>query len=128
MSAVASGGLRELVRAYGIRPVDDVPFLPAPLPYWPEDDEEATQARLRLLSYEVPAADWRPIACQGTPAQPPRRFVDGSAFMRQGVLFNVAGQRRPGVLACIAAMALDLRGAELVRTPGSLRVETVLCL
>ncbi len=83
---------------------------------------------MRQLSYEVPASQWRPIPCQGEPAYPPSRFIDGSIFSRTVAVFTVDGRRRPVILASVGALALHLNGRRLERRPGSLRLETVLCL
>jgi hypothetical protein len=121
--------LRELARRYDARPLDDRPYEPLPLADQAlEQDEEALKARLRQLSYELPASEWRPIPCRGQPLDPPRRFIDGSVFSRSVAAFSVEGRRRPAVLACLGALALHLEGGRLVRPPGDFRVRTVLCL
>jgi len=121
--------LRSLADRYGIRAIDDAPFTPLPLADQAlEDDEAALKARMRQLSYEVPASQWRPIPCQGEPSDPPRRFIDGSIFSRTVAVFTVEGRRRPAILACVGALALHLEGRRLARPAGSLRLETVLCL
>ena len=121
--------LRELAQAYRVRAIDDAPFTPLPLADQAlEEDEAALKARMRQLSYEVPAGEWRPIPCLGEPVSQPRRFIDGSVFSRTVAVFTVEGRRRPAVLACVGALALELDGRRLVRSSGSLRLETVLCL
>jgi hypothetical protein len=121
--------LRELARRYDARPLDDRPYEPLPLADQAlEQDEEALKARLRQLSYELPASEWRPIPCRGQPLDPPRRFIDGSVFSRSVAAFSVEGWRRPAVLACLGALALHLEGGRLARPPGDFRVRTVLCL
>ena len=63
--------LRELARRYDARPLDDRPYEPLPLADQALDqDEEALKARLRQLSYEMPASEWRPIPCGGEPRRP----------------------------------------------------------
>jgi hypothetical protein len=121
--------LRELARRYDARPLNDRPYEPLPLADQALDqDEEALKARLRQLSYELPASEWRPIPCGGEPIDPPRRFIDGSVFSRSVAAFSVDGRRRPAVLACLGALALHLEGGRLVRPPGDFRLRTVLCL
>jgi hypothetical protein len=121
--------LRELARRYDARPLNDRPYEPLPLADQALDqDEEALKARLRQLSYELPASEWRPIPCGGEPIDPPRRFIDGSVFSRSVAAFSVEGRRRPAVLACLGALALHLEGGRLVRPPGDFRLRTVLCL
>ena len=117
--------LKELAELYSVRAIADVPFPPPGVPF-DEGDEDAIASRLRLISYEVPSEEWRAIDCHGTPVDAPRRFIDGSVFTRQAIAFKVDGQPRPGVLACVGAMALDLHGRQLTRVPGSLSVDTVL--
>lgn len=121
--------LRELARRYDARPLNDRPYEPLPLADQALDqDEEALKARLRQLSYELPASEWRPIPCGGEPIDPPRRFIDGSVFSRSVAAFSVEGRRRPALLACLGALALHLEGGRLVRPPGDFRLRTVLCL
>jgi len=123
--------LKELARRYDARPLDDAPYEPLPLADQAlEQDEEALKARLRELSYETPASEWRAIACQraGDPIDAPRRFIDGSIFSRSVAAFSVEGRRRPAVLACLGALALQLEEGRLVRPPGGFRLRTVLCL
>lgn len=121
--------LREIARRYGVRAIDDAPFGPLPLADQTlDEDEEALKARMKQLSYEVPAGEWRPLACEGEAERPPRRFIDGSVFSRTVAVFNVDGTRRPCVLACVGAMALEMEGRSLVRRPGSVKLETVLCM
>jgi len=121
--------LRELARRYDARPLNDRPYEPLPLADQAlEQDEEALKARLRRLSYELPASEWRPIPCGGEPLDSPRRFIDGSVFSRSVAAFSVEGRRRPAVLACLGALALHLEGGRLVRPPGCFRLRTVLCL
>jgi hypothetical protein len=121
--------LRELARRYDARPLDDRPYEPLPLADQAlEQDEEALKARLRQLSYELPASEWRPIPCGGEPHDPPRRFIDGSVFSRSVAALSVEGRRRPAILACLGALALHLEGKRLVRPPGGFRLRTVLCL
>ena len=121
--------LRELARRYDARPLDDRPYEPLPLADQAlEQDEEALKARLRQLSYELPASEWRPIPCLGEPIDPPRRFIDGSVFSRSVAAFSVDGRRRPAVLACLGALALHLEGGRLVRPREGFRLRTVLCL
>jgi len=121
--------LRELARRYDARPLDDRPYEPLPLADQALDqDEEALKARLRQLSYELPASEWRPVPCGGEPLDSPRRFIDGSVFSRSVAALSVEGRRRPAVLACLGALALHLEGGRLVRPPGDFRLRTVLCL
>lgn len=121
--------LRSLAQRYGVRAIDDVPFAALPLgDQTLEDDEDALRIRTRQLSYELPAGEWRAIACSGEPVEPPRRFIDGSVFSRTVAVLTVDGRRRPAILACLGALALELDGRRLVRSEGSLRAETVLCL
>ncbi len=128
VNGAASADLRALASQYGIRAIDDVPFAPLPLADQSLDDEEEDlRADARELSYEVPADDWRGIPCSGEPAEPPRRFIDGSVRGRMVAVFSVGGQLRPAMLACLGALSLELDGKRLVRPPDSVRVETVLC-
>jgi len=121
--------LRSIAEIYRVRAVNDVPFSPLALTdQVSEEDEESLKARVRQLSYEVPTSEWRPIPCQGEPVYLPRRFIDGSLFSRTVAMLYVEGRPRPAVLACVGALALQMEGRRLVRSPGSLRVETVLCL
>ncbi len=121
--------LGALARTYRIRAIDDAPYTPLPLAEQTiDEDEAALKIKLRQLSYELPAGKWQPIVCEGEPSYPPHRFIDGSVFSRTIAVLIVAGQRRPAVLACIGALSLQLEGRRLVRSPGSLRMETVLCL
>ena len=121
--------LRRIAREYGVRPVDDAPFAPLPLADQALDaDEEALKAKMSQLSYEVAAGEWRPIISGGEPVEAPRRFIDGSIFSRTVAVFTVEGMRRPCILACVGALALELDGRNLRRTPESMRVETVVCL
>jgi hypothetical protein len=92
------------------------------------EDEDAMRIRTRQLSYELAAGDWQPVPCAGSPAEPPTRFIDGSVFSRTVAVLTVDGSRRPAILACLGALALDMDGRRLVRPAGSLRAETVLCL
>lgn len=121
--------LGALARTYRMRAIDDAPFSSLPLADRAVDEDEAAlQIRLDQLSYEVPAGQWQPVPCAGQPSEPPHRFIDGSVFSRTVGIFSVDGQRRPAVLACVGALSLHLEGRRLVRTPGSLRMETVLCI
>jgi hypothetical protein len=121
--------LRELARRYDARPLDDRPYEPLPLADQALDqDEEALKARLRQLSYELPASEWQPISCGGEPVDAPCRFIDGSVFSRSVAALSIEGRRRPAVLACLGALALHLEGRRLVRPPGDFRLRTVLCL
>jgi hypothetical protein len=121
--------LRAFARSYGLRAIDDAPFVPLPLADQSPDDEEAElKARTRQLSYEMSLAEWRAIDCAGEPVEPPRRFIDGSVFSRTVAVFTVAGRRRPAILACVGALALEMDGRALSRPAGSVRIETVLCL
>jgi hypothetical protein len=121
--------LRELARRYDAWPLNDRPYEPLPLADQALDqDEEALKARLRQLSYELPASEWRPIPCGGEPLDSPRRFIDGSVFSRSVAALSVEGRRRPVLLACLGALALHLEGGRLVRPPGDFRLRTVLCL
>ncbi|TMA61547.1 MAG: hypothetical protein E6J80_00005, partial [Deltaproteobacteria bacterium] len=121
--------LRSIAKTYRMRAVNDAPFNPLPLADQVlEEDEETLKSRVRQLSYEVPASEWHSIACQGEPANPPHRFIDGSVFSRTVALFTVEGRRRPAILACVGALALQLEDRRLVRSKGSLHLETVLCL
>jgi hypothetical protein len=129
MKLVADGSLRAFARTYQVRALDDAPFTPLPLADQAlEDDEAELKARLSQLSYELPAAEWRAVVCQGEPLEPPRRFIDGSVFSRTVAALSVEGRRRPALLACVGALALELDDRRLVRPPGSLRLESVLCL
>jgi hypothetical protein len=120
--------LQEFVRAYDVRALNDAPVTPKPLMEHAEDeDEEDLKARLERLSYEVPASDWRAIHCTGTPVAAPRRFIDGSVNARTVAVISVGGQRRPIILACIAALALELVGRDLNRRTAP-SIETVVCL
>lgn len=135
-SPPATSALRELARRYDARPLDDRPYDPLPLADQAlEEDEEALRARLHELSYELPASGWRPVPCEGDAARPeggpidaPRRFIDGSVFSRTVAAFSVEGRRRPIILACLGALALDLKGRRLVRPTDGYRLRTVLCL
>ena len=135
-SLSAASPLRELARRYDARPLDDRPYDPLPLADQAlEQDEEALRARLQELSYELPASGWRPVPCEGDSAPPaaapidaPRRFIDGSVFSRTVAAFSVEGRRRPAILACLGALALDLEGRRLSRPPNGFRLRTVLCL
>lgn len=121
--------LRSIAKTYRMRAVNDAPLSPVPLAdQVAEEDEEGLKARVRQLSYEVPASEWHSISCQGEPVHLPRRFIDGSLFSRTVAMFTVEGRRRPAVLACVGALALQMEGRRLVRSLGSLHVETVLCL
>lgn len=121
--------LKALAERYGVRAIDDAPFMPLPLADQAmEEDEAALKAQTRQLSYEMPLGQWRPIPCQGDPAYPPSRFIDGSIFSRTVAVFTVDGQRRPVILASVGALALHLNGRRLERRPDGLRLETVLCL
>ncbi len=112
-----------------MRAVDDAPFAPLPLPEQSQrEDEEALKARMKRLSYEVPAAEWRALPCSGEPSDAPQRFIDGSVFSRTVAVLTVDGARRPCVLASLGALALRISGRSLVRASGSLRMETVLCV
>jgi hypothetical protein len=129
MKLVADGSLRAFARTYQVRALDDAPFTPLPLADQAlEEDEAELKARLSQLSYELPAAEWRAVVCQGEPLEPPRRFIDGSVFSRTVAALSVEGRRRPALLACVGALALELDDRRLVRPPGSLRLESVLCL
>ena len=128
--------LRELARRYDARPLDDRPYDPLPLAHQAlEQDEEALNARMLELSYELPASGWRPVPCEGEPDQPavapvdaPRRFIDGSIFSRTVAAFSIEGRRRPAILASLGALELHLDGRRLHRPDGAFRVRTVLCL
>jgi hypothetical protein len=127
--ALVDSPLRAFARSYGLRAVDDAPFVPLPLADQSPDDEEAElKARTRQLSYEMPLAEWRAVDCAGEPFEAPRRFIDGSVFSRTVAVFTVDGRRRPAILACVGALALEMAGARLSRPAGSLRLETTLCL
>ena len=125
--------LKELARRYDARPLDDRPYEPLPLADQAlEQDEEALKARLRQLSYETPASEWRPVACDGahggTPVDAPRRFIDGSVFSRSVAVLSIDGRRRPAILACLGALALHLETGRLVRPADGFRLRTALCL
>src|SRR5690348_1629316 len=108
--------LADLARRRGFTPVSDAGFVALPhLEQAEQDDEEAAGARLRELSWELPAADWRPIDCGGEPARPPRRFIDGSLTSRTVGVVAVDGARRPLVLAAVGALELCLEGRHLRR-------------
>jgi hypothetical protein len=127
--ALSQPPLKALAAKYRVRAVNDVPFTPLPLAdQLADEDEAALKARTRQLSYEMPLSQWRGIPCQGEPAHPPRRFIDGSIFSRTVAVFTVDGRRRPAILASVGALALHLNGRRLERHPGSLRLETILCL
>jgi hypothetical protein len=118
--------LRAVAHRYGVQAVDDAPFGAQPLERHGADEESAE--RLANLGWEQPLEAWRPIATSGTPVQPPRRFVDGSVNGRTVATLTVSGRLRPALLAVVGAMALDLDGRELRRTPGSLHTESMLCV
>jgi hypothetical protein len=121
--------LKQLARRYDARPLDDRPYEPLPLADQAlEQDEEALKARLRQLSYEMPASEWRPISCDGDPVDAPQRFIDGSVFSRSVAVFSVEGRRRPAILACLGALALHLEAGRLQRPPDGVRLRTALCL
>lgn len=125
----ASDSLRALARTYAVRAVDDAPFSPLPLADQAlAEDEDALGARVQKLSYEAPTSQWCAIPCHGEPSEPPRRFIDGSVFSRTVAVLTVRERRRPAVLACVGALALQLEGGVLRRSAESLRVETGLCL
>ncbi len=126
--ATAREELRRLREDLGFSPVDDSSFAPLPLADQTlEDDEHAVHLRWRV-SYECQAAHWKPIECSGTPAHPPRRFIDGSIFSRTIGLLRFAGKARPAVLASVGALALELSGTTLQRPANGLRLECVLSL
>lgn len=121
-------GLRNWASAYNVRALDDAPVAALPLAdlsSWEDEGEEA--ARIQRLTYEE-GGQWAPIPCEGLPAVPPRRFIDGSVFSRTVAAVSVDGHLRPVVLACIGALSLHLDGRRLIRPAQSVRVETVLCL
>jgi hypothetical protein len=125
----ASDILRSIAKTYRIRAVNDAPFGSVPfMGQSSAEDEEDPKARARQLSYETPASEWQSLPCQGDPTYPLRRFIDGSLFSRTVATFSVGGRRHPAVLACVGALALQLEGRRLVRSPNSLHVETVLSL
>ncbi|MDQ2914271.1 MAG: hypothetical protein M3T56_13565 [Chloroflexota bacterium] len=120
--------LRGLAKAYEIRAIDDAPFTPLTLPQLiEEEDEEDLDIRFKELSYELPAASWKPVTCVGQPLAAPRRFIDGTVVSRTVAALTVKNRRRPALLACVGALELDLEHGSLVRRT-SPRVETVLCL
>jgi hypothetical protein len=129
ISSPNHSAIRALAREYSMRAVDDAPFAPLPLPDQSQkEDEEALKARMKRLSYEVPAAEWRALQCSGEPSDAPQRFIDGSVFSRTAAVLSVGGSRRPCILASLGALSLEISGRSLVRTAGSLKLETVLCI
>src|SRR5437588_4446688 len=103
-----------LGRRLGFTAVNDAGFLKLPPVDSAEaDDEEAQRARLEQASYEVPAWEWKPIACQGTPQEQPRRFIDGSLHSRMVGVIRVGGSLRPLILAAVGAGELRLDGRRL---------------
>ena len=88
--------LREIAHRYGLRPVDEGPFVSVPLAdeaAW--QDEAETAARVQRLAYERPVAEWGRITCTGWPSQLPVRFIDGSVFSRTVASFTVESHLRP---------------------------------
>lgn len=121
--------LQHIARRYGVRAMNDSPFVSLPLGDLVDaEDEQAMASKVTALSYEFPIDDWRPIQCGGESSFAPRRFIDGSTFARTVAVFNVDGVPRPAVLACVGAMALSLNDRSLTRDKNSVRVETVLAL
>jgi hypothetical protein len=121
-----SSRLRELARRRGFRPVNDAGFVPLPpLEQAEQDDEDAAAARLQDLSWEVPAAGWRPLDTGGVPERPPRRFIDGSVMTRTIGVLEVDGIRRPLVLASLGALELWLDDRRLRRPPDGHQLRTV---
>jgi hypothetical protein len=118
--------LRAVAHRYGVQAVDDAPFGAQPLERHGVEEESAEQ--LANLGWEQPLDAWGAIATGGSPVRPPRRFVDGSVNGRTVATLTVSDRMRPVLLAVVGAMALDLDGRELRRTPGSLRTESMLCL
>jgi hypothetical protein len=118
--------LRTVAHRYGIRAVDDVPFGAQPLERHGMEEDSVEQ--LANLGWERPPDGWGPIATGGSPVRPPCRFVDGSVNGRTVATLTVSGRMRPVLLAVVGAMALDLGGRELRRTPGSVRTESIVCL
>jgi hypothetical protein len=124
-----SSRLAELARALAFRAVSEAGFAALPvLEQAEQDDEEAVRSRLRELSWEVPAASWRPLDCAGEPERPPRRFIDGSMATRTIGVVQVDGVRRPLVLAAVGALELWLDDRRLRRPPDGCLLRTVLSL
>lgn len=128
--------LKELARRYDARPLDDPPYDPlSQADQAVEEDERGLDEKGVETAYELPTSGWRPVPCEADPARlaagpidAPRRFIDGSVHSRSVAAFSVDGRRRPAVLACLGALALDLDGASLVRPPDGFRLSTILCL
>jgi hypothetical protein len=125
----ASDGLASFGRDYAVRALDDAPVTPVPfIDRLTDEDESELAARIERLSYEASIDSWAPIPCEGEPAQPPARFIDGSIRSRTALSLDVGGVQRPAILAAIGALALCKNGRQLFRPAEQLRLETVLCL
>ncbi|HEY4026853.1 MAG TPA: hypothetical protein VGO86_10530 [Candidatus Dormibacteraeota bacterium] len=127
MSPVHSpSGLGAFARRHGFMPVSDAGFVA--LPALDQAELEDEESRVRELSWELPAAAWRPIECAGTPLAPPQRFIDGSLVSRTVGVVRVDGARRPLVLASTGALELCLDGRRLRRPAEACVLRSVLCL
>ena len=121
--------LHGFAERHGFYPVDEAGYVALPILEQVEnEDEQALQARMRELSWEVPASTWKPIPCRGTPAACPRRFIDGSLSSRTIGAVWVEGARRPLVLAVVGALELRLEDSRLVRPFDGYSLKPVLCL
>lgn len=125
-NGAAGQEMRSLAARYGIRAVDDLPFGAQPLEH--DDAEDETTEQLANLAWEQPAETWQAVLTGGTPARPPRRFIDGSVSGRTVAVFNVAGGLRPALLAVTGAMALELEGRDLRRCSDTIRTESLFCI
>jgi hypothetical protein len=119
-------GLGAFARRHGFTPVRDAGFVA--LPPLEQVELEDEEGRLRELSWELPAGEWRPIDCAGTPQAPPRRFIDGSLVSRTIGVVRVDGGRRPLVLASVGALELWLEDGRLRRPADAFALRSVLCL
>lgn len=126
MALAEAAPLGWLRRDYAARPVDERPTGPVPLEAAP-DTEALDDGVAQDLAWERDVADWGPIACRGTAAAVPVRFIDGSVTARTALVLHIGGHLRPAILGSIDAGALRLDGRHL-RRDDSLRVETALCL
>lgn len=125
----ANGRLTAFAKRHGFYPVDEAGYIALPILEQVENqDEEALQAKIRELSWEVPASSWQAIDCQGAPKASPRRFIDGTLSSRTIGAIWVDGVRRPLVLAAVGALELWLDGGKLVRPPDGFALKTVLCV
>ena len=125
----ANGTLVGFAKRHGFYPVDEAGYVALPILEQVEnEDEQALQARMRELSWEVPASSWRPIACEGVPRGSPCRFIDGTLSSRTIGAIWVDGVRRPLVLAVVGALELRLHDAKLIRPANGFALKSVLCL